>query len=55
MDENQLRIAYTKTALHRIGVPFERAIRTAEVRRALEASARRSTPQTAQPAQATGR
>lgn len=55
MDEHQLRNAYAKTAMHRIGVPFERAVAIVEVRRALEASARRSKPQAAQPAQASGR
>lgn len=54
MDESLLRIAYEQTAMHRVGVPFERAIAIKEVRRALEASVRRSADQ-AQPAKATGR
>jgi hypothetical protein len=41
-----LRTAYLKTALHRMGIPFERAVKLDAVRIALEGSARRSTPHT---------
>lgn len=40
-----LRTAYQKTAFHRLGIPFERAIALEGVRIALEGSARRSKPQ----------
>jgi len=50
-----LRTAYAKTALARMGIPFERAIALESVRIALEGSARRSQPQpTAKPARAAG-
>jgi hypothetical protein len=42
-----LRIAYEKTALHRMGIPFADAIRLDAVRIALEGSVRRSQPQPA--------
>ena len=50
MDEAALRHAYTKTALFRIGIPFERAIKLESVRIALEGSARRCKPQPQVPA-----
>lgn len=53
--DDSLRTAYERTAMHRLGIPFERAVAIKEVRRALESSAARSTPQAAQPAQASGR
>lgn len=37
-----LRSAYQKTALHRMGIPFERAIKLDAVRIPLEGSVRRS-------------
>lgn len=40
-----LRTAYEKTALARMGIPFERAIKLEGVRIAMEGSVRRSTPQ----------
>ena len=40
-----LRTAYDKTALARMGIPFDRAIELASVRIALEGSVRRSQPQ----------
>ena len=46
LTNEQLRTAYEKTALHRMGIPFERAIKLEGVRIAMEGSARRSTPQT---------
>lgn len=50
-----LRTAYAKTALARMGVPFDRAMELDSVRIALEGSARRSQPQpTAKPARAAG-
>lgn len=42
-----LRTAYDKTALARMGIPFERAIEIEAVRIALEGSARRCAPQPA--------
>lgn len=51
--DQALRTAYTKTALHRMGIPFERAIKLDAVRIPLEGSVRRSNPQPAtKPAQA---
>lgn len=50
MDEQLLRRAYTKTALFRLGIAFERAVQSELVRRALEGSALRSKPQAVQPA-----
>lgn len=50
MDEAALRTAYEKTAMFRMGIPFERAVDLQSVRRALEGSARRSQPNAAQPA-----
>lgn len=50
-----LRTAYDKTALARLGIPFERAMALESVRIALEGSVRRSQPQpTARPAHAAG-
>ena len=50
-----LRTAYDKTALARLGIPFERAMELESVRIALEGSVRRSQPQpTARPAHAAG-
>lgn len=51
-----LRTAYAKTALARMGIPFERAIELASVRIALEGGVRRSAPQptTARTARAGG-
>lgn len=55
MDEKALRAAYEKTALHRMGLPFERAVDLEMVRIALEGSARRCAPKTTpQAAQAAG-
>lgn len=45
MDEAALRHAYTKTALHRLGITFERAVAIEGVRIAMEGSARRASPQ----------
>lgn len=45
LTDDQLRTAYEKTVLHRMGIPIERAIELESVRIALEGSARRSMPQ----------
>ena len=45
--DQALRTAYTKTALYRMGIPFERAILLDAVRIPLEGSVRRSNPQPA--------
>ncbi|MDP1925743.1 MAG: hypothetical protein Q8K57_13295 [Thiobacillus sp.] len=51
--DQALRTAYTKTALHRMGIPFERAILLDAVRIPLEGSVRRSQQQpSTTPAQA---
>ncbi|MCK9386055.1 MAG: hypothetical protein M0Q15_15710 [Nevskia sp.] len=51
--DQALRTAYLKTALHRMGIPFERAILLDAVRIPLEGSVRRSQQQpSTTPAQA---
>ncbi len=45
--DQALRTAYTKTALHRMGIPFERAILLDAVRIPLEGSVRRMQQQAA--------
>jgi len=40
LTDDQLRTAYEKTSLHRIGIPFERGIQIAGVRDAMEGSVR---------------
>ena len=43
VSDDELRQAYKKTALHRMGIPFERAIQLDAVRIPLEGSVRRPT------------
>lgn len=46
VSDDELRQAYQKTALHRMGIPMERAIKKVSwLRGVLEGSARRSTQQ----------
>ncbi|WP_310445921.1 hypothetical protein [Thiobacillus sp.] len=49
VSDDELRQAYQKTALHRMGIPFERAIQLDAVRIPLEGSVRRSTQQSQSP------
>lgn len=54
-DDAIMRNAYEKTALHRMGIPLERALQSASVRIVLEGSIKRARTQSATPASAAPR